>query len=49
MNLDYFSVSSLMEILLRALSYFRPDGGRICVVWVLLLVSVGLKLLKRGR
>src|ERR1035441_10174587 len=39
MNGAYFSVSSLMKTLLRALSYFRPDAGRICVVLVLLLMS----------
>jgi ATP-binding cassette subfamily B protein/subfamily B ATP-binding cassette protein MsbA len=46
MNLGCFSVSSLMKPLLRALSYFRPDAGRIWVVLVLLLVSVGLNVLK---
>jgi ATP-binding cassette, subfamily B, bacterial len=46
MNLGYFSVSSLMKTLLRALSYFRPDAGRIYVVLALLLVSVGLNILK---
>ena len=46
MNGAYFSVSSLMKTLLRALSYFRPDAGRICVVLVLLLMSVGLNVLK---
>jgi ATP-binding cassette subfamily B protein len=46
MNLGYFSVSSMMKTLLRALSYFRPDAGRIYVVLVLLLVSVGLNVLK---
>ena len=35
-----------MKALLRALSYFRPDAGRIGVVLVLLLVSVGLNVLK---
>jgi ATP-binding cassette subfamily B protein/subfamily B ATP-binding cassette protein MsbA len=35
-----------MKTLLRALSYFRPDAGRIGVVLVLLLVSVGLNVLK---
>jgi ATP-binding cassette subfamily B protein/subfamily B ATP-binding cassette protein MsbA len=35
-----------MKTLLRALLYFRPDAGRICVVLVLLLVSVGLNILK---
>ncbi len=35
-----------MKTLLRALSYFRPDAGRIWVVLVLLLVSVGLNVLK---
>ena len=35
-----------MKTLLRALSYFRPETGRICLVLVLLLVSVGLNVLK---
>jgi len=35
-----------VNALLRALSYFRPDAGRIGVVLVLLLVSVGLNVLK---
>jgi len=35
-----------MKTLLRALSYFRPDSGRIGVVFGLLLVSVGLNVLK---
>ena len=35
-----------MKTLLRALSYFRPETGRISVVLVLLLVSVGLNVLK---
>ena len=35
-----------MKTLLRALSYFRPEAGRICVVVALLLVSVGLNVLK---
>ena len=35
-----------MKTLLRALSYFRPEAGRIGVVLALLLVSVGLNLLK---
>jgi ABC-type multidrug transport system fused ATPase/permease subunit len=35
-----------VKALLRALSYFRPDAGRIGVVLVLLLVSVGLNVLK---
>ena len=35
-----------MKTLLRALSYFRPDAGRIWVVLVLLLMSVGLNVLK---
>ena len=35
-----------MKTLLRALNYFRPDAGRIGVVLVLLLVSVGLNVLK---
>jgi ATP-binding cassette subfamily B protein/subfamily B ATP-binding cassette protein MsbA len=35
-----------MKTLLRALHYFRPDAGRIGVVLVLLLVSVGLNVLK---
>jgi ATP-binding cassette subfamily B protein len=46
MNLGCFSVSSFMKTLLRALSYFRPDAGRIWVVLVLLLVSVGLNVFK---
>src|SRR5450631_4396131 len=35
-----------MKTLLRALSYFRPDAGRIGVVLVLLLFSIGLNVLK---
>jgi ATP-binding cassette subfamily B protein len=35
-----------MRTLLRALSYFRPETGRICGVLALLLVSVGLNVLK---
>jgi ATP-binding cassette subfamily B protein/subfamily B ATP-binding cassette protein MsbA len=46
MNGAYFSVSLLMKTLLRALSYFRPDAGRVGVVLALLLVSVGLNVLK---
>jgi len=46
MNLCCCSVSSLMKPLLRTLSYFRPDAGRIWVVLALLLASVGLNVLK---
>src|ERR1039457_6752067 len=35
-----------MKTFFRALLYFRPDAGRICVVLMMLLASVGLNVLK---